>query len=71
VRGIDDALVKIDVESAGEMVWDGACEKSKAMRYLVMEMLPPEIEAGLSDRIISRNRSQGLLHQGLRPRSVG
>jgi hypothetical protein len=51
-RGIGDALVKVDVEGAGEKVWDGAVETSKAIRYLVMEMLAPEIEAGLSARII-------------------
>ena len=52
MRGIADALVKIDVEGAGEKVWDGAVETSKAIRYLVMEMLAPEIEAGLPARII-------------------
>jgi FkbM family methyltransferase len=51
-RGIGDALVKVDVEGAGEKVWDGAVETSKTMRYLVMEMLAPEIEAGLPARII-------------------
>src|SRR5262249_43819317 len=29
-RGIGDALVKVDVEGAGERVWDGAVEISKA-----------------------------------------
>jgi len=52
MRGIADALVKIDVEGAGEKVWNGAGETSKAIRYLVMEMLAPEIEAGLPARII-------------------
>lgn len=51
-RGIGDALVKVDVEGAGEKVWDGAVETSKAIRYLVMEMLAPEIEARLPARII-------------------
>ena len=51
-RGIGDALVKVDVEGAGERVWNGAVETSKAIRYLVMEMLAPEIEAGLPARII-------------------
>ena len=40
-RGIGDALVKVDVEGAGERVWNGAVETSKAIRYLVMEMLAP------------------------------
>jgi hypothetical protein len=43
--------VKVDVEDAGQKVWDGA-EASKSIRYLVMEMLSPEIEAGLPARII-------------------
>jgi FkbM family methyltransferase len=51
-RGIGDALVKVDVEGAGEKIWNGAVETSKAIRYLVMEMLAPEIEAGLPARII-------------------
>ena len=51
-RGIGDALVKVDVEGAGNRVWDGAVETSKAIRYLVMEMLAPEIEARLPARII-------------------
>jgi FkbM family methyltransferase len=52
MRGIANALVKIDVEGAGEKVWNGAVETSNAIRYLVMEMLAPEIEAGLPARII-------------------
>jgi FkbM family methyltransferase len=52
IEGISDAMIKVDVEGAGEKVWDGAMEVSKAIRYLVMEMLAPEIEAGLPARII-------------------
>ena len=52
IEGIADAMVKIDVEGAGEKVWNGAVETSNAIRYLVMEMLAPEIEAGLPARII-------------------
>jgi FkbM family methyltransferase len=51
-REIADALVKVDVEGAGERVWDGAIEMSKAVRYLVMEMLSPEIKAALPGKII-------------------
>jgi FkbM family methyltransferase len=51
-RGIGGALVKVDVEGAGEKVWQGAANTSKSIRYLVMEMLAPEIEAGLPARII-------------------
>ena len=52
IEGISDAMIKVDVEGAGEKVWDGAMEVSKAVRYLVMEMLAPEIEAGLPARLI-------------------
>jgi FkbM family methyltransferase len=52
MRGIANALVKIDVEGVGEKVWNGAVETSSAIGYLVMEMLAPEIEAGLPARII-------------------
>jgi len=51
-RGIGDALVKVDVEGTAEKVWDGAISMSNAIRYLVTEMLAPEIEAGLPARII-------------------
>src|SRR4029077_3162648 len=51
-RGIGNALVKVDVEGAGERVWESTVETSKGIRYLVMEMLAPEIEAGLPARII-------------------
>jgi FkbM family methyltransferase len=52
-QGIGRALVKVDVEGAGEKVWDGAVETAKSIRYLVMEMLASEIEAGLPARIIT------------------
>jgi FkbM family methyltransferase len=51
-RGIGNALVKVDVEGAGENVWNGAVETSKAIRYLVIEMIGPEIAADLPARII-------------------
>ena len=52
IQRIADAMVKIDVEGSGGKVWDGAVETSNAARYLVMEMLAPEIEAGLPARVI-------------------
>jgi hypothetical protein len=52
-QGIGSALVKVDVEGAGEKVWNGAVQTAKSIRYLVMEMLVPEIEAGLPARIIT------------------
>jgi hypothetical protein len=57
-QGIGRALVKVDVEGAGEKVWDGAVETSKSIRYLVMEMLAPEIEAGVPARIITETDLQ-------------
>jgi FkbM family methyltransferase len=55
-RGICNALVKVDVEGTVENVWNGTIETSKAIRYLVMEMLvdmqAPEDTAGLPARII-------------------
>jgi FkbM family methyltransferase len=50
-QAVGDAIVKVDVEGTGEKVWDGAVSTFKAIRYLVMEMLAPEIEAGLPARI--------------------
>jgi FkbM family methyltransferase len=52
IQRIGSALVKVDVEGAGEKVWNGVVERWSSMRYLVMEMLAPEIEAGLPARII-------------------
>src|SRR5262245_30558548 len=53
------------MSKAPEKVWV-AVETSKATRFLVMEMLAPEIEAGPPRQDHSRNRSQGLLHKRLR-----
>ena len=53
IQRIGSALVKVDVEGAGEKVWNGLVEKSNSIRYLVMEMLAPEIEVGLPARIIT------------------
>ena len=51
---IKDALVKVDVEGVGEKVWNGVAEMSKAIRYLMMEMLEPEIKERLPARIIGQ-----------------
>ena len=50
-HAIENALVKIDVEGAGKLVWAGLGREFRSIRYLVMEMLAPEIEAGLPRRI--------------------
>ena len=52
-RGIRNALVKIDVEGAGCGAWAGASEAKGEIKYLVMEMLEPEIRQGLPARIIA------------------
>jgi FkbM family methyltransferase len=55
-HGIRNALVKVDVEGYGDGVWRGAANAAGKMRYLVMEMLEPEINAGVPARIISDTR---------------
>lgn len=52
MHGINRALVKIDVEGAGVMVWDGARDAVAGIEYLVIEMLKPEITAGLPSNIM-------------------
>lgn len=51
-HGIRNALVKIDVEGAGERAWTGAVANCRSIRYLVMEMLQAEISAMLPARIV-------------------
>jgi len=50
---IRKAMVKVDVEGAGQAVWEGACEAGLTLHYLIMEMIAPEIDCGLPARIIS------------------
>jgi FkbM family methyltransferase len=52
-HSIRDALVKIDVEGAGYRAWLGASRAIGEIRYLVMEMLAPEIEKALPAKIIA------------------
>lgn len=47
-----NALVKIDVEGAGCEAWSGASDAAGEIRYLVMEMLAPEIRNELPSRLI-------------------
>jgi FkbM family methyltransferase len=51
-RGISDALVKVDVEGAGEQVWRGAREVAANMRYLIMEIIGPETQCRLPSTLI-------------------
>jgi hypothetical protein len=50
---IENAMVKIDVEGTGYEAWLGACSAIDRIKYLVMEMIDPEIERGLLEKIIS------------------
>ena len=52
---ISDALVKIDVEGHGNQVWSGAAAGAANIKYLLMEMLEPEIRAGTPQQIISQS----------------
>jgi FkbM family methyltransferase len=52
-HGVRNAIVKIDVEGGGHAAWLGASRAAAEIRYLVMEMLAPEIEQGLPGKIIS------------------
>lgn len=49
---ISNAMVKIDVEGAGLLVWRGAEKRSDKIRYLIMEMLEPEIACKVPSQII-------------------
>jgi FkbM family methyltransferase len=51
--GISHALVKVDVEGAGCAAWRGASIASDRIKYLIIEMLEPEIRSGLPLMIIS------------------
>jgi FkbM family methyltransferase len=48
-----DALIKVDVEGAGASAWAGVAPAADRLRYLVIEMLEPEISGGLPARIIA------------------
>jgi FkbM family methyltransferase len=58
-HGIGDALVKIDVEGSGYAAWMGASRTIANIKYLVMEMLAPEIEMELPLKIISEAKLYG------------
>lgn len=57
-RSIDRALLKVDVEGAGEAVWRGIAPAAQRIGALIMEILRPEVEAALPSRIIA----EGGLH---------
>jgi FkbM family methyltransferase len=53
LHDIRDAIVKVDVEGAGDQVWRGACNVACDMRYLIMEIIGPETACALPSRVIS------------------
>jgi FkbM family methyltransferase len=53
LHDIRDAIVKVDVEGAGDQVWRGARQVAGDMRYLIMEILGPETACALPSRVIS------------------
>jgi FkbM family methyltransferase len=50
---IHNAIVKVDVEGAGDQVWRGAWHVASNMRYLIMEIIGPETACALPSRVIS------------------
>jgi FkbM family methyltransferase len=52
-RNIHDAFVKIDVEGSGHDAWVGARAAAHRIKYLIVEMLAPEIDKGLPATIIA------------------
>jgi FkbM family methyltransferase len=51
-KRVSQAMVKVDVEGTGAQVWSGLAGSFREISYLVIEMLPPEIEDQLPTRII-------------------
>lgn len=51
-RNLQDVLIKIDVEGAGETVWCGLKETQNSVEWLIMEIIGPEAEAKLPAQII-------------------
>jgi FkbM family methyltransferase len=51
-HGIERAMLKIDVEGAGEAVWDGAKAALPRIRWFIMEIIGPEWDCRLPERII-------------------
>jgi len=50
---VRNAIVKVDVEGAADEVWRGARGIEADIRYLIMEMIAPEIQCGLPGKVIS------------------
>jgi len=53
---IADAIVKVDVEGAGNEVWRGARDVASHIRYLIMEIIGPETQCRLPSKVISEGK---------------
>ena len=51
--GLERALVKIDVEGAGVLAWEGLSVAIPRIRFVVMEVIGPEATARLPERIVA------------------
>ena len=58
-HGLRETCVKVDVEGAGELVWAGARRAASRIKWLIMEILQPEVEARLPARIIAETGWSG------------
>jgi FkbM family methyltransferase len=52
-RRIEDAFLKIDVEGHGFAAWQGAAPAADQVRYLLAEVLEPEMSKGLPQTLIA------------------
>lgn len=50
---IRNSIIKVDVEGAGDSVWRGLRAQASRVQYLVMEIIGPETECRLPQRLIS------------------
>lgn len=50
---LQNVCLKIDVEGAGDLVWQGVRSQSDRVDWMIMEMITPEIEACVPHKIIS------------------
>ena len=58
-HGIQDAFLKIDVEGAGYDAWAGAAPARDKVRYLLAEVLQPEMDKGLPQRLVGEDGFHG------------
>ena len=53
VHALEQVCVKVDVEGAGAAVWDGARAGQRRLKWMLVEIIGPELEAKLPERIIA------------------